>query len=218
MATQGARGPTLGLIDAGLAPARELEGADLVVRDFGGGGAAAACGALAEHGTFSASLLVAQRGPVRGLVPRARLRVATVAAADGRIEDRAVAEALRWLTAARCRIVAIPLGSDRDAPEVAAAVARALRRGVRVFAAAGDSHPAPLVFPARAPGVVAVGAVGAGGRLLAECNRRPRLDARAPGLARGLVAEGRAEVRRGSSIACVLAAGTAARPFFEGRP
>lgn len=217
MATQ--TGPALGLIDTGLTRVRELDGADLTVRDFsdgsdGGDGATAACPpALAEHGTFSASLLVAQRGLVRGLVPRARLCAATVCAADGSISDAAVAAALAWLITEGCAIIAIPLGSDRDAPEVAAAVASALARGARIFAAAGDTHPAPLAFPARAPGVIAVGALDESGQLLAECNRLPRLDARAPGLARGLVSEGCAEVRRGSSIACVLAAGSAAQPL-----
>jgi subtilisin len=200
----------LGLIDTGLCLVPELAGADLVARDFGGAAAAGERDALTQHGTFSASLLVGAGAGVAGLVPRARLAVATVAGLGGRIDERAVAEALRWLCAARCPLVAIPLGADEDSPALGAAVAEAVRRGTRVFAAAGDSHPAPIVFPARAPGVLAVGAVDAGGRLLAECNRRPRLHVLASGFARGVVAAGRAEVRRGTSIACVLAAGVAA--------
>lgn len=149
--------------------------------------------ALPEHGTRSALLL-------RDGAPHAALAIATVAAVDGTIAPDAIAAALDWLTSAG--IIAVPLGCDHDHPAVAAAVDRALARGAVIVAAAGDSHPAPVMFPARHPGVLAVGAVDRRRRLLPECNRSPHLALRAPGLARG---------GRGSSIACVLAAAALAR-------
>jgi subtilisin family serine protease len=175
----------IGLVDTGV------HGAAATVACFGAPGG----DALADHGTRSAWL-------VRDAAPGARLAIATVAAADGTIAPAAIAAAIDWLIDGGARVIAVPLGSDRDDRAIAAAIDRALAGGAIVVAAAGDSHPAPVMFPARHPGVLSVGAVDHRGRLLPECNRAPRLALRAPGLARG---------GRGSSIACVLAAAAIAR-------
>lgn len=174
----------IGLVDTGVGDA-----AALVRGCFGAPGG----DALADHGDRSLALL-------RTAAPGAAIAVATVAAADGTIAPAAVAAAIDWLAGAD--VIAVPLGSDRDEPEVAAAIDRALRRGATVVAAAGDSHPDPVMFPARHPGVLAVGALDRDGQLLPECNRFPHLALRAPGLAGDA---------RGSSIACVLAAAALAR-------
>jgi hypothetical protein len=76
-------GSRIGLVDMGLqAGVPDLRSARIEWRHFGD--AALASGALVEHGTHAASLLVAQGHLVlRGLVPAGRLAVALVGRADG---------------------------------------------------------------------------------------------------------------------------------------
>jgi subtilisin family serine protease len=77
-----------------------------------------------------------------------------------------------------------------------------------IVAAAGNAHPHPLLFPARLPGVIAVGACDEGGALLEDSCRAPRLDLVMPGL-RIVAATGPGceTTRSGTSVAAALAGG-----------
>lgn len=158
-----------------------------------------------EHATHGASLLVDRE---LGVVPGARLLAAGVTAADGTIAPEAVAAAIDWAARERADVIVIPLGDHHDHAEVTAAIRLARARGVVVVAAAGNAHPRPLLFPARLPGVLAVGACDPSGALLEDCCRRPRLDLVVP--ARDVVAAvapERLAPRSGTSVAAVLAGG-----------
>lgn len=186
----------LGLVDTGLGPA-PFGGERIAARRHVG---AVGGDALADHG--ETSLRVAC-----GAAPTAPAVVfAAVAGAGGGIEAGAIVAALAWLIDVGVDVVALPLGRAEVDDDVARAIDRVLARGVPVLAAAGDSHPAPLMFPARHPGVIAVGAVDERGALLPECNRRPRLDRVACGVLAYRDRAGVAQRRRGTSIACVAAA------------
>jgi hypothetical protein len=208
LALRGA-GVRIGLIEAALAPAViDLHG--VTVRCFARtvGGAKA----LREHGTHSASLLAAQgRRALCGLVPAATLHVAIVAEADGRAEPQQVVAALDWLVAEGCDLVAIPLGDSANDAGLSDALWRAHARAVRIFAAAGNAQPLEVMFPARHPAVLSVGACDARGRLRPECCRRPHLDCVMPGTdIPGLIDRRTVAARSGSSVACVIAVGLAA--------
>ena len=203
------KGITIGLADTLLEEGDpDLSGASLTVRDFTGESRDPASARAKGHATDSALLLVGQgRSRVRGIVPGARLAVASVIGRDAVASPARLAAALDWLVAVGAQVVVLPLGDSRARPSIAHRINRATRRGVVFFAATGNAHPAPLAFPARHRRVISVAGVDDDGNVLLECCRRPRVDLLAPGVVR-LPGEG--GLRRGSSVAAVLAAGVAA--------
>ncbi len=205
------RGVVVGLVDTGVdRSVPDLRGADLLVRSFGSDGRPAH---LADHGTLSATLLVGQgRAGILGVAPRARLLVAEVADPAGIGPPEAVREAICWIGSAGAAVIVLPLGDARHDQPIAALLDRLVAGGTFILAAAGNCHPDPVLFPARHPQCVAVGAIDGHGSLLPECSRRPRLDLVTLGI--GIAVPGRDGVtsyRRGSSVAAVLAAGAAVR-------
>jgi hypothetical protein len=208
-------GVVLGLIDTGLNESLpDLEGADLTVRAF----AEAPKEQLVEHGTYSVALLVGQGAcKILGIAPRARLLLATVSEPDGAATPKAVAEAIEWLLSFGAMIIAIPFGGTITHDEIARQIEDGSSSGVTFLAAAGNAYPEFVVFPARHPLCIAVGAAARDGSLLPECSRLPRLDLVAPG--KDIAAPIRSRLvrrRRGSSVACVVAAGAATRALSAG--
>ncbi|MBK7536633.1 MAG: hypothetical protein IPI49_14950 [Myxococcales bacterium] len=187
--TRGA-GAVLGLLDAAIElDVEDLVGAALQVRGFAR--RAATAQAARDHGTCSATLLVGQGAQkLRGLLPGARLHVATVAEADGGANPTLAAEALAWLVDSGATLIAVPMGSREREPELERAVAYAAARGVPVLAARGGPAGEPAWFPAGYPTV----------RAVAELS-----DGEIPVVG----SDGTLSLRGGSSIACVVAAALA---------
>src|SRR5215831_10169352 len=175
------RGMVTGLLDTRFdEQIPDFAGTDLVTRDFVG--SAKRRLEIGEHGTDSVALLIGQgKHQIRGIVPQARLLVAQVVGPDNIAAPQAVVEALDWLVSSGAQIVVLPLGEPIERTEIAQQIEKISRCGVVVFASAGNGHPDPLVFPARHPLVIAVGAADLHGNLLPECSRLPRLDLVAPG-------------------------------------
>jgi hypothetical protein len=119
--------------------------------------------APAAHGTAIATLLVGRADAAAfGLLPDAELRVAAVFGerrgrpVTGALE---IATALDWLVAERVEVVNAALAGPANGV-LELAVARVLRLGIPVVAAAGNAGPeAPPAYPAAYPGVLAVTAV-----------------------------------------------------------
>lgn len=205
------RGIRIGLVDVGIDPhAADLRDADTRRRPFGPVSDALAAGS--DHGTRSAAILGAQgRRGLCGVAPRATLLTADVADPAGVSSSDSVCAAIDWLLGEQVDLLVIPMGGDADDAAIGMSVETAHQRGVLVFCAAGNGHPDPVMFPARHRSAIAVGACGLDRALVPECARTPRLDLIAPG-ARipALAGDGRLAWCRGTSIACVLAAGIAA--------
>ncbi len=204
------QGVVAGLLDTSFdEQIPDLVGADLVIRNFAA--SAEENLYLAEHGTYSVTILIGQgRHQIRGIAPRACLFIAKVVGTDGVATPRAVIEAIDWLVSSGVQIIVLPLGDPIEREEISQLIEKVYEYGVVVFAAAGNGHPDPLIFPARHPLAIAVGAADAHGNLLPECSRLPRLDLVAPGWKIPAPIRGRVIRRRsGSSVACVIAAGTA---------
>ena len=203
-------GVVVGLLDASFdAQIPDLEGADLMTRDF-------ICSEkrnpeMIEHGTHSVATLIGQgHHQIRGIIPQARLLVAKVVGPGGTANPRAVIEAIDWLISSGARIIVLPLGESIERKEIAQQLGQGSECGVIFFAAAGNGYPEPLVFPARHPLAIAVGAADLRGNLLPECSRVPRLDLVAPGWNIAAPVRGRViRRRRGTSVACVVAAAVA---------
>jgi len=210
-------GVVVGLLDSSFdAQIPDLEGADLVTRDF-------ICSekrnpGMIEHGTHSVATLIAQgHHQIRGIVPQARLLLAKVVGPDGIANPRAVVQAIDWLISLGTQIIVLPLGESIEREEIAQQLEHGSERGVIFFAAAGNGYPEPLLFPARHPLAIAVGAADLQGNLLPECSRLPRLDLVAPGWNIAAPIRGRViRRRRGTSVACVVAAAVATLAFSAG--
>lgn len=108
------------------------------------------------HGTEMAGLIL------RG-APQARLMVLRVLNERRHSDGRTVAQAIDYARQQGAEVINLSLISERPSPEVAAAIRRALEAGLQVVAATGNSGRQSPLFPARLPGVVAVGATSGTG-------------------------------------------------------
>lgn len=191
------RGPVIGMIDGGVGRSPALASASIEQRGFAG--AAQATG----HGTAVASLIVGSDGKFAGAARGASLLVGDVYGGNPAAGSAtSIVQAMSWIAARRPSVINISLTGPRNAA-VERAVAILLSRGIRVVAAVGNDGPAaPPLYPASQPGVIAVTAVDASNRALAEAGRSAHLDYAAPGadMVAALPGSGYARVR-GTSFA-----------------
>jgi hypothetical protein len=141
------------------------------------------------HGTIVAGIIAAELDNdlgIAGLSPAAELLVAKVVAANGTISVQAEARAIRWAVDNGARVLNISLGGLRDPQNPSRdtysrleqeAVAYAVKRGVVIVAAVGNSDQAPKTpwrfasYPAALPHVLGVSALARGGSSPAFSNR-----------------------------------------------
>src|SRR5438270_6644628 len=204
-------GPTIGMIDGGVASHPSLGHASIEQSGFAG------APQPTGHGTAVASLLVGSQGPFRGAATGARLLVADVYGGNRAAGSAtSIVRALDWLSAKRPQVINISLvGPPNILVQRAIQIVEA--RGIQVVAAVGNDGPAaPPQYPASYPGVIAVTAVDAAGRALPEAGKPTHLDFAAPGadMAAALPGNGFTRVR-GTSFAAPLAA---ARLLAAGSP
>src|SRR5438309_2239569 len=211
-AAQGAQtGPTIGMIDGGVASHPSLAGKSIEQNGFAG------APQPTGHGTAVASLLVGSQGPFRGAATGARLLVADVYGGNRAAGSAtSIVRALGWLSGHRPQVINISLvGPPNMLVQRAIQIVEA--RGIQVVAAVGNDGPAaPPQYPASYPGVIAVTAVDGAGRALPEAGKPTHLDFAAPGadMAAALPGNGFTRVR-GTSFAAPLAA---ARLLVAGSP
>src|SRR5437763_6814574 len=220
-ATQGfGGGPTIGMIDGGVASHPSLGGARIEQNGFAG------APQPTGHGTAVASLLGGSQGPFRGAATGARLLVADVYGGNRAAGSAtSIVRAFGWLAGKRPQVINISLVGPPNML-VQRAIQIVESRGIQVVAAVGNDGPAaPPQYPASYPGVVAVTAVDAGGRALPEAGKPTHLDFAAPGADMAAALPGRGYARvRGTSFAAPLAAarlllaGSPARLAAEARP
>jgi hypothetical protein len=140
------------------------------------------------HGTFVAGLIAARLDTegIAGIAFPAKLLVAKVVRADGVVPLEAEARAIRWAVDKGARVINLSLGgyrnpfdplSDGFSPLEASAVDYAVKRGVVVVAAVGNSDKAPeqpwryASYPAALPHVVGVSALARDGSVPMYSNR-----------------------------------------------
>jgi hypothetical protein len=204
-------GPSIGMIDGGVASHPSLAGKSIEQNGFAGSPQPTG------HGTAVASLLVGSQGPFRGAASGARLFVADVYGGNRAAGSAtSIVRALGWLSSKRPQVINISLVGPANRV-VQRAIQIVQSRGIEVVAAVGNDGPAaPPQYPASYPGVIAVTAVDGAGRALPEAGKPTHLDFAAPGadMAAALPGQGYTRVR-GTSFAAPLAA---ARLLFAGSP
>lgn len=188
----GAEGPvTVGLIDTGVAPVIDADPRLRIVRrNFAQGESKAGA-----HGTAVAALLAREQGKLS-------LYAADIFGSDPRGgTSELLVRALGWMSASRVPVVNVSMVGPAN-PIVGVVVARLIGLGLTIVAPVGnDGAAARPLYPASYPGVVAVSAAGAGGRLLPEASRVRRVDFVAPGIATVPDPAGHPSEVRGTSFA-----------------
>ena len=175
----------IGIIDTGVNPDHDIiapAGVEVLRLTPPGAEASAEV-----HGTAVASLLVgAPDSRVPGLVPEAKLIAVDAFIRQGADERADVAALLRGidLLAQRgVRVMNLSLSGPPNAVLAEALDSLQGPEGVVIVAAAGNAGPgAPPAFPAAHPGVLAVTAVDARGRIYRAAQRGSHLDLAAPGV------------------------------------
>jgi subtilisin family serine protease len=171
------------------------------------------------HGTGSATVLIGQgQDGIRGMAPRATLCVGKVTDVRGVALPGVVADGIDWLISCGTQIIVLPLGDSSEWEVISRQIERATTAGAVLFAAAGNGFPFPVAFPARHPLAIAVGSAERSGKVLTECSLSPRVDLLAPGNQIPTFHRNRLQFRRGTSIASVIAAGTAVLAAASGSP
>jgi Subtilase family len=175
----------IGVLDTAVDTATPgLSGAHIVQRSFLPAGAKSA---PTEHGTTIASILIGQgSGGGAGLLPGARLEVASVFGADSAgipmADVVALLGGLDWLVGSGARVINMSFAGDANAV-VALALRRVINGRAIVVAAVGNEGPtAPPAFPADEPGVIGVTAVDNHRQSYADANRGDDVDFAAPGV------------------------------------
>jgi minor extracellular protease Epr len=172
-------------IDASLAQAAALNGSTINLRSVLG---PADKPAATTHGNAVLQLLVgkAQTNGFAGSAPPALLHWASAMRELGgkpSTNSLTLVLALDWLLAQQVALVNMSLGGQGDAV-LKAAINKLISKNITVLAAAGNNpnHNAPPVYPAAYPGVWAITAVDAAGKLYAQAHRASYAALAAPGV------------------------------------
>lgn len=191
----GGEGPVaVGLIDTGVAPVIDADPRVHVVRRTFAQGESRP----GAHGTAVAALLAREKGHLS-------LYAADIFGSDPRGgTSELLVRALGWMSASHVPVVNVSMVGPAN-PIVGVVVARLIVSGLTIVAPVGnDGAAARPLYPASYPGVVAVSAAGANGRLLPEASRVRRVDFVAPGIAMVPDPGGRLTEVRGTSFAAPI--------------
>lgn len=143
------------------------------------------------HGTFVAGIIAAAsnaRPGLDGAAYGASIMPVRVLDAAGEGDETTIARGIRYAVNHHAQVINLSLEflpsqvtSSNEIPEIVSAIAYAHRRGVIVVGAAGNDQTAQIAYPARAPGVISVGATTSDRCLADYSNGGQGLDLVAPG-------------------------------------
>jgi subtilisin family serine protease len=139
-----------------------------------------------DHGTSVSSVIGAPSNGIGvvGIYPQALLRSWDASPTRFGIEDAMAIAGIDGATLAGPGVVNLSWGSDRPESELELAIARAVRAGLLVVAAAGNDRQRgdPPIYPASSPHVLTVGASDEQNRVAFFSSSSPGMDVVAPGL------------------------------------
>lgn len=137
------------------------------------------------HGTHVAGIIAARRNRmgIRGIAPEVDLYAVKVLddRGSGKVSD--LIEGIEWAVQNKMDIINMSVGTKENNQTLREAVQNAARAGVIMVAAAGNNGPSPntVLYPARYPEVIAVGATTKDRRIADFSARGAEVDVVAPG-------------------------------------
>ena len=143
------------------------------------------------HGTFVASVIAESTNNkvgLTGIAYGASIMPIRVLNASGEGDETTIARGIRYAVKHGAQVINLSLeflpsqvSSAGEIPQIVSAIGYARRHGVTVVGAAGNDQTDQIAYPARAPGVISVGATTRDRCLADYSNGGPRLDLVAPG-------------------------------------
>jgi serine protease len=143
------------------------------------------------HGTFVAGIIAESTDNgigLTGIAYGASIMPVRVLDASGEGDETTIARGIRYAVNHRASVINLSLeflpsqvSSGSEIPQIVSAINYAHRRGVTVVGAAGNDETNQIAYPARAPGVISVGATTKDGCLADYSNGGSGLDLVAPG-------------------------------------
>lgn len=165
------------------------------------------------HGTHVAGIAAASGNNGIGVVGvswGARIMPVKVLNAGGNGSFATLAEGIAWAADHGAQIVNLSLGGASPSAVLEEAVNYAVGKGVVLVAAAGNTGSNFVLYPARYPNVIAVGAVDAANNRMGISNYGPELDLVAPGASIYSTLIGGYGYKGGTSMAAPYVSGLAA--------
>jgi len=216
MANKG-EGVKVALLDTGI----NLKHPDLVDNIYGGYNAIDPRKAPVDtygHGTHVAGIIAGMDNEIGviGVAPRANLYAVKVLDVNsGYISD--VIDGLQWCIDNQMQVINMSVGLLEDVESFHEAITRAYEQGIVLIAASGNSGENSVIYPAKYPEVIAVGASDFNNQIPYWSSQGPEVDIVAPGLdiySTFLGVTYRELI--GTSMACPHVAGTAALILSSG--
>jgi membrane-anchored mycosin MYCP len=210
------RGVTVAVVDSGVDASPQLAGKVTAIdltstgfQDCSGEG----------HGTAIAGIIAArvqaQGNPFEGVAPDAQILSVKVNSQEtGSVA--VLAEGIKDAALEGAQVINVSITTSGNAPELAAAVAFALKHGSVIVAAGGNDEGQENCrgpcYPASYPGVLSVGAVTQNGSLVSFSNQRSHVAVTAPGVGITSTAPGGYSVNNlsGTSFATAFVSGVVA--------
>lgn len=174
------RGVLVAVLDTGVLPhdalnSNRITSIDLLAES------GAATGSYEGHGTAVASIIAADDPYAPGLAPMTDILSIRVLDGNGAGDTFTVAQGIKLAVDRGAQIINMSLGGSENSWLLHDAIEYALAKGVVVVAATGNEGYGQVLYPARYPGVLGVGAVDLNGRVPPFSNGGEGLDLTAPG-------------------------------------
>jgi len=165
------------------------------------------------HGTHAAGIAAASGNNgvgMAGVSWGARIMPVKVLYASGSGFSSDVAEGITWAADHGAQVINLSLGGALPSTALQDAVNYAYNKGIILVAAAGNTSSNFVLYPARYPNVIAVGAVDSANKRLSNSTIGPELDLVAPGAFIYSTVIGGYGYKNGTSMAAPYVSGLAA--------
>lgn len=177
-------GVVVAVLDTGVAPHAELDGALLPGQNFTTSpGGATDTTDRNGHGTHVAGTVAADAGSgVEGVAVGAKVLPVKVLGDTGSGSSTGISNGIVWAADQGADVINMSLGGRHSSTVYDAAVAYARSKGASVVAAAGNDNTSATFMPAAAPGVIGVAATDQNGAKAPFSNYGSYIDVAAPGV------------------------------------
>lgn len=166
------------------------------------------------HGTHVSGTIAAENNStgIVGVAPKAKILPVKALDSNGTGNQRAISEGIVWSADNKADFICMSLGSSKKSDKIEQAIKYAVNKGCIVFCAAGNSGPdTPIMYPAKLPETIAIGAIDKNLQRTNFTCSGPELDFLSPGHEiLSCVPDNNYAIMSGTSMATPYAVGCAA--------